>query len=174
MKLKWPNDLGGQGQRLIFNTSQENRKMHIWCKLVLALIHYKLSHRQAKFPKILRQNGQNDIEGHGKWTSFSIIQIWWSQLKSVVSYNADNIKFMDIDLHRRTDTGNDNTQVTTIPLRPFRPRGGNGACHSAAIAEITIEVPCWGIKSQQLICRLGTWIFHLWVPNIQMSCRDLT
>ena len=32
-EMKWPNDLEGQGQwHPLFNTSQENFKMHIWCK----------------------------------------------------------------------------------------------------------------------------------------------
>ena len=50
--------------------------MPIWCNLViLAQIHYKLSWRQAKFPRILSQNGQNgqnDLEGQCKWPPCSI------------------------------------------------------------------------------------------------------
>ena len=43
--------------------SQENHKMHIWYNLViLAQIHYKLSCGQAKFPRIVSQNGQNDLK----------------------------------------------------------------------------------------------------------------
>ena len=40
-------------------------------------------------------------------------QIWWFQLKPVMSYRADKIKFTDGrtdgQTHRRTDAGNDNT-----------------------------------------------------------------
>ena len=39
---------------------------------ILAQIHYKLLYRQAKFPRILSQNGQNDNEGHGQWPLFLI------------------------------------------------------------------------------------------------------
>ena len=38
----------------------------------LAQIHYKLSRRQSKFPRILSQNGQNDLEGQGQWPPFLI------------------------------------------------------------------------------------------------------
>ena len=37
--------------------------------VILAQIHYKLSQRQAKFPRIL---SQNDLEGQGQWHPFSI------------------------------------------------------------------------------------------------------
>ena len=45
-----------------------------------------------------------------------LVQIWWFQLKSVTSYRADKVKFMD----GRTDG---QTQATTIPLWPERPWG---------------------------------------------------
>ena len=42
-----------------------------------------------------------------------LVQIWWLQLKSVTSYRADKVKFMDGQTEgrtdRATDTGNDNT-----------------------------------------------------------------
>ena len=40
--------------------------------MILAQIHYKLSQRQANFPRILRQNGQNELEGQGQWPPFLI------------------------------------------------------------------------------------------------------
>ena len=42
------------------------------------------------------------------------------------------------------------------------------------IAGTTILVPSHVVKSQQLIWRSGTRRFHLRVPDLQMSCRDLT
>ena len=42
-----------------------------------------------------------------------------------------------------------------------------------SITGCTILVPRFSVKSQQLIWRLGTHRFHLWVPNLQMNCRDL-
>ena len=38
-----------------------------------------------------------------------LAQIWWFQLKSVKSYRADKVKFMDGRTDRQTDAGNDNT-----------------------------------------------------------------
>ena len=73
MMAKW--SWRPQSMMPIFNTSCENPKMHIWCKLgdsSSSQIHYKLSRRQAKFPRILSQNGQNDLEGQGQWPPFSI------------------------------------------------------------------------------------------------------
>ena len=67
-KAKWP--WRSRSMTPIFNTSWKNAKMHIWCKFVnLAQIHYKSSHRQVKFPRIL---SQNDLEGQSQWPSFSI------------------------------------------------------------------------------------------------------
>ena len=40
--------------------------------VILAQIHYKLSNGEAKFPRILSQNGQNDLEGQGQWPPFSV------------------------------------------------------------------------------------------------------
>ena len=61
----------------IFNTSWENSKMYIWCKFC---DFNKLSCRQAKFPRILSQNGQNDLEGQDQSPHF--------QYQLRVSHNA--------------------------------------------------------------------------------------
>ena len=37
-----------------------------------------------------------------------LVQIWWFQLKFVVSYRADKVKFMDGWKDGGTDAGNDN------------------------------------------------------------------
>ena len=39
--------------------------------VILAQIYDELSRGQAKFPRILSQNGQNDPEGHGQWPPVS-------------------------------------------------------------------------------------------------------
>ena len=73
--------------------------------VILAQICFELSYGQAKLPKILCQNGQYDLEGHGQWPPFSItsesipwckVQIWWFQFKIVTSYCADEVKFTDV------------------------------------------------------------------------------
>ena len=39
---------------------------------------------------------------------------------------------------------------------------------------VVILALCYAVKSLQLIWRSGNWRFHLWVPDLQMSCSDLT
>ena len=68
------NDLEGQGQWPSFSIPAESIP---WCMLganlsILAQISDELSCGQAEFPTILRQNGQNDLEGQGQWPPFSI------------------------------------------------------------------------------------------------------
>ena len=50
----------------------------------------------------------------------------------------------------------------------------HGGRHQVAIFGATILVPYHVVKSLQLIWRPGTRRFHLRVPGLQMSCRDLT
>ena len=40
--------------------------------VILAQICDELSRRQAEFPRILRLNGQSDLEGQSQWPPFSI------------------------------------------------------------------------------------------------------
>ena len=57
----------------IFKTSWEYPRMHFGANLVIVTqIYDELSHGQAEFPRILSQNGQNDIEVQGQWPPFSI------------------------------------------------------------------------------------------------------
>ena len=62
-----------KGQWTLFSIPPERIRRCIFGKnlVILAQIHYKLLHEQAKFPRILSQNGQN-YEGQGQWPSFSI------------------------------------------------------------------------------------------------------
>ena len=70
---RWPN-LEGQGQWPPFSIPAQTIRRCIFDAylVILAQIHYKLSWRQAKFPRILSQNGQNDLESQGQWSLFSI------------------------------------------------------------------------------------------------------
>ena len=43
-----------------------------------------------------------------------------------------------------------------------------------AITRTTILVSSLSVKSLQLFWRSGTRRFHLWMPDLQMSCGDLT
>ena len=49
----------------------------------------------------------------------------------------------------------------------------NGAFPLVAMVGATIPVPCQVVQSVQLIWRSGNHKFHLWVPNLTMSCNDL-
>ena len=70
---RWPN-LEGQGQWPPFSIPAERIPRYIFGAnlVILTQIHYKLSWRKAKFPRILSRNGQNDPEGQGQWPQYSI------------------------------------------------------------------------------------------------------
>ena len=68
------NDPEGQGQWPPFSIPAERIP---WCMfgvnlVILAQIYDVLLRGQAKIPRILSQNGQNDFEGQGQWPLFSI------------------------------------------------------------------------------------------------------
>ena len=45
--------------------------------VILAQTHYMLSHGQAnEFPRILSQNGQNDLEGQSEWPPYTKMHVW--------------------------------------------------------------------------------------------------
>ena len=73
LESKWPNDLAGEGRWPPFLILAERIPRYIFGAnlVILAQIHYKLSCRQAKFPRFLCQNGQNDLEGQIQWPPFS-------------------------------------------------------------------------------------------------------
>ena len=61
---KWPQYPEGHGQapHFQYQPSSESQDAHL---VIVAQIHYKLTCGQAEFPRILSQNGQNDLEGQG-------------------------------------------------------------------------------------------------------------
>ena len=105
--------------------SQDTCLGQIWW---LQLISDELSCGQSEFPRILCQNGINDLEVEGDVhfryqlkVSYDtcLVQIWWFQLISVMSYQADKVKFTELT-YGQTDR---QTEAMTIPLRPERSRG---------------------------------------------------
>ena len=64
--------LRSRSMTTVFNPSQENLSMHNWCKFGDCSSNPLLMSRQAKFPRILSQNGQDDIEGQSQLLLFSI------------------------------------------------------------------------------------------------------
>ena len=71
LELKWwPYVLEGQGQWLPFSIPAKS------------IPRCKVSRGQAKFPRILSQNGKNDLKGQGQWPPFSI------PVKSIPGWNV--------------------------------------------------------------------------------------
>ena len=68
------NDFEDQGQWPPFSKPVESIPGYMFGinLVILAQIYDELSRGQAKFPRILSQNGQNDLEGQGQWPLFSI------------------------------------------------------------------------------------------------------
>ena len=68
------NDLEGQGQWPPFSIPAETIPGCMFGAnlVILAHIYEELSRGQAKFPRILIQNGQNDLEGQSQWSPISI------------------------------------------------------------------------------------------------------
>ena len=89
--------------------------------VILAEICDELSHRQAKFPRILSQNGQNDLEGQGQWSPFSIPteSVPWCMFGAnlvIPAQMCDELSYgqglrTDRWTDRWTDTGKDNTHL---------------------------------------------------------------
>ena len=70
-KSKWPGR--SRSMTPIFNTSWEYPNLHVWCKFGDSSSYLsELSGRKAGFPRILSQNGQNDLEGKCQRSPFSI------------------------------------------------------------------------------------------------------
>ena len=68
------DDLEVQGQRPLFSIPAEKIPGHMFGAnlVIIARIFDELSSGQVQFPKILSQNGQNDLEGQGQLPLFSI------------------------------------------------------------------------------------------------------
>ena len=129
---KLPNDLADKGQWPPYSIPVKIISRCIFGAnlVILAQIHYKLLHRQVNYPRILSQNGQNDIGGQGRWPLFSIPTEsipgcmfgahFGDSRSNLASYRADKVKFTDGRTDGRTygRTDGDNGNA----LRLERPR----------------------------------------------------
>ena len=128
LESKWPNDLEGQGQWTPFSITTERIPRCIfganWA--ILAQICYKLSLRQDKFPRILSQNGQHDLEGQGQRPPFcipaeSIPRCMFGANLVILSQICDELLCGQDKVYGRTDGETDGQmQATTISLQPER------------------------------------------------------
>ena len=97
--------------------------------VILAQICDELSCRQAEFPRILSQSGQNDLEGHGQWPAFSTRteSIAWYMFGAnlvILAQICDELSCGQGKVYGQTDGRVDGlTQSTTIPLWPEMPWG---------------------------------------------------
>ena len=126
---KWSNDLEGQGHWPPFSipTVSIPGCMFGVNLVILAQINDELSHGQAKIPRILSQNGQNDLEDQGWWSLFSIpsMSIPWCMFGAnlvIPAQICDELSCGQGKVYGQTDR---QTVATTIPLQPERSRGKN-------------------------------------------------
>ena len=105
--------------------------------VILAQICGELSCGQAEFPRILSQNGQNDLEGQGQWPSFSkpadsISGYMFGANLVIPAQTSDELSRgqgkvygrTDGRTDRRTDARNDNTPSA------WKTRGNKRKCAS--------------------------------------------
>ena len=86
--------------------------------VIVAQIYYKLLRGQHKFPRILSQNGPNDLEGQCQWLPNLVIP---AQIYDELSCTKG--KFTDGQTDGRSDGRMDGqTQATIVPLRPERSK----------------------------------------------------
>ena len=124
------NNLEGQNQWPLFSIPAERipgwmfgASLVIWAKIC-----DKLSARQVKFPRILSQNSQNDLEDQGQRPPFSIPHesIPWCMFGAnmvIPAQICDELSCIQGQVYRQTDRRRDRetdewTQTTTIPLWP--------------------------------------------------------
>ena len=68
---KWP--WRSKSMTFIFSTIWEHPKIHVWCKFGDSISNlWRVITQTGKFPRILSQNCQNDLEGQGQLPLFSI------------------------------------------------------------------------------------------------------
>ena len=119
--------------------------------VILTQICDELSRGQTEFPRILTQNGQNDIEGQGQWPLFSIPtkSIPWCMLGAnlvILAQIYDELWCGQVKVYRRTDGRTDAGNETKKPIRPERPRGKNfiycrtDMCKTGVIWERTVQI----------------------------------
>ena len=129
-ELKWLNGLEGQGQWPPFSIPAKSVPGCTYGAnlVILAHIYDELLCRQAKFPRILSQNGQNDLEGQGQWPPFSIPaesipRCMFGANLVIPPQICDELSCGQGKVYGQRDG---QTQATTIPLRPERSRGNKG------------------------------------------------
>ena len=114
------NDLECQGQWPPFSIPAESIPGCMFGAnlMILAQIYDELSCGQAKFPRILSQNGQNELEGQGQWPLFSIPteSIPWCMFDAnsvIPAKNCDELLCGQGKVYGRTDNRlcNDNCKT---------------------------------------------------------------
>ena len=143
----WPNDFEGQGQRPIFSIPAESIPGCMFGAnlVILAQICDELLRGQAEFPRILTQNGQNDLEGYGQWPPFSIPaesipECMFGANLVIPAQTCDELSCRQ-GKDRRTDG---QTQATTISLWPERPWGNKN--YNCILLNLCEEKPLMTVR----------------------------
>ena len=120
------NGLEGQGQWPPFSISAESKlECMLGANLVIqAEICNGLLHRKAKFPRILSQNGQNDLEGQGEWPLFSIPRVSQGANLVIPFQICDELLCRQGKVYKQTDGWTDRQMGTmTIPHSAWKAKG---------------------------------------------------
>ena len=135
---RWSN-LEGQGQWPPFSIPAESIPGCMFGAnlVILAQICYESSRGQSEFPRILSQNGQNDLEGQGQWPPFSIPaesipRCMFGANLVILDQICDELSCGQGKVYGQTDG---QTQATTVPLRPGRPRGKNKSVYVISLSD---------------------------------------
>ena len=101
----------------VFNTSREYPRMQVWRKFGdYSTNLWQVITCTNLIPRILSQNGQNDLEGQGKLSPIPTKSIPWCMFGANV-WRVLLWTRLSSRMNGRTDG---QTQATTIPLRPER------------------------------------------------------
>ena len=128
--------------------------------VILAQICDKLSSGQAKFPRILSQNGQNDLEGQGQWLPF------WIPAESITGcmFGTNLVVLAQVcdELLCRQSKKNFQNYESKWPKWPWRSRS------MASIFSTNCEYPM-----MHLWCKFGDSSSNLWwvIIRTRLSLR---
>ena len=125
---------------------------------------------------MFRENKVNTMAAESWLVPFVTLswQSWWYWLCNI-SRSVFNMR-MEFNFLCHLLRNDRKCKLFCVPWKQFSTgvkQPCNRACHLAAIAGVIVLVHCHIVKFVQLIERLGTHRFHLWVPNLQLSCSDL-
>ena len=166
LSQKSQNDLKGQSQWPLFSIPAKSIPECMFGAnlVILAQIYDELLCGQAGFPRILSQNGQNDLEGQGQWPLFAIPakSISWYMFGAnlvIPAQICDELSCRQGKVYRQTDRPTDRRRQRQYP---FGLKGLGGKNISSAVTNIlcqlttiTPKLTCKGKTPTAISCRSG-------------------